>query len=98
MEDYSIPRGGTQALEETLKGYYLTASVGDEVDEEKVANEADISKDNNRRQRPFFNDIGALNKDGYDYDLTEEGYQLGRLFAHDKRKKAKSEIRDLLLD
>jgi hypothetical protein len=97
--DPKIPRAGADTVEETLEGYYRASSGPEEqVTNEEVAEESEVSADTANRQKNFLASLGILNKDGYDYLTTETGIEVGKLFEFDKRQAAYDELRAVMLD
>lgn len=91
-----IPRWKAHKLKELLAGYDKIADAGEEITDEAVAEARDISEDNARRQKKFFRDIGVLEKDGWDYYLTEEGEELGSYLRFNQDEPAKEVFKELL--
>jgi len=93
-----IPKTGLDSLNEVVAGYNKSAEEGEEVDDENVAEVRDVSADTAGRQRKFYSEIGVLRKDGYDYYLTEDGFELGRLIRFNEQEDAGELYRELLDD
>lgn len=92
----NIPRWKVHKLKELLAGYDKIANAGDEITDEAVAEARDIGEDNARRQKKFFIDIGVLEKDGWNYYLTEDGEELGRYLRFNQDEPAKEVFKELL--
>jgi len=78
-----IPRGKQEIVKEAIVGFEKTSEVGEGVSEEGAAEARDVSEDNAKRQKRFLAEIGVLEKDGYDYYLTENGANLGEFIRFD---------------
>lgn len=92
----NIPRTSAQQLRELVAGYEKIADVGEEITDEGVAEVRDISKDLARRQKKFVAEIGVLEKDGWDYFLTEKGQKLGNYWRFNQNEQAQQILGDLL--
>lgn len=92
---HEIPKTVPETLNEVVAGYNKTADVAEEISDEDVAEMRDVSEDIARRQKKFFADIGVLDKDGYDYSLTEKGHELGRLVRFNQQEEAAEVYREL---
>jgi len=93
---HEIPKTVPETLNEVVAGYNKTADVGEEISDEDVAEMRDVGEDIAGRQKKFFADIGVLDKDGYDYSLTEKGNELGELVRFDQQEEAAKVYRELL--
>ena len=93
---HPIPKASVESLNEVVAGYNKVADAGEEISDEAVADERDVSEDNARRQKKFFAEIGVLEKDGHDYLLTEKGHELGRLVRFNQQEDAAELYGELL--
>ncbi|MFD1644669.1 hypothetical protein [Haloarchaeobius litoreus] len=96
MTDHPVPKTQIDSLKTIIEGYYEAGAVGEEVEDEDVAEEIELSSDVIKRQKRFLADIGLLEKDGYDYTLLEEGHEVGRGLAFDRNDDAVEALYDLL--
>ncbi|HET7322991.1 MAG TPA: hypothetical protein VFJ06_01530, partial [Halococcus sp.] len=92
----AIPRTNADKLKEVLAGYDKTADAGDAISDEAVEEVRDVGEETAKRQKNFLCEIGVLDKDGNDYQLTEKGQQLGNYIRFNQNDQARELFRDLL--
>lgn len=90
-----IPRARVDTVKEAIVGFEKTSDVGEEVSEEDAEDARDVSEGNAKRQKRFLADIGVLDKEGYDYYLTEEGQALGEYIRFNQEEQASEMLREL---
>jgi len=90
-----IPRARVDTVKEAIAGFEKTSDVGEEVSEEDAEDARDVSEGNAKRQKRFLADIGILNKDGYDYYLSEDGQALGEYIRFNQEEQASETLREL---
>ena len=90
-----IPRARVDTVKEAIAGFEKPSEVGEEVSEEDAKDARDISEDNAKRQKRFLADIGVLNKEGYDYYLTEDGQAIGEYIRFSQEEQASETLRKL---
>lgn len=95
---HAIPKTTLESLNEVIAGYNKMADNGEKITDEGVGDVRDVSKDIARRQKKFLAEIGVLEKEGYDYYLTEKGHELGRLVRFNQQEDAGRLYRELLDD
>jgi len=92
---HEIPKTIPDTIDEVVAGYNKTTDVGEEISDEDVAEMRDVSEDTAGRQKKFLADIGVLDKNGYDYSLTEKGNELGELARFNQQEEAAKVYREL---
>lgn len=98
MTKYNLPRASAKNIKETIKAHYRTTDEGDQISIDDAAEEGGPSGDLIRRQNKFLAEIGALQKDGRSYLLSETGSDIGRGLIHNREDSAKEDLRQCLLD
>jgi len=98
MADHSIPKSGADYIKKVIEEAYETYSVGDLVDEEDISDGTELGEDNTRRQKKFLAEIGVLDKDGWDYSLTQKGHEVGRALSYGRDEDARGVLNSLLAD
>jgi hypothetical protein len=90
-----IPRARVDTVKEAIVGFEKTSDVGEDVSEEDAEDARDVSEGNAKRQKRFLADIGVLDKEGYDYFLTEDGQALGEYIRFNQEEQASETLREL---
>lgn len=95
---HDIPKASLESINEVAAGYNKTVEPGEKIDDEDVSEARDITKDTALRQKKFFAEIGVLEKDGRDYNLTEKGDKVGKLIRLNHEDEAYEVYAELLED